>query len=249
MCAREWEHLPADLARGLSRFGRGEVWRKVGSRIRIRCGVWLQVWHSRMGSVARHRYLAWLLYGLKERVEAAGEPPAGDLILCGTACSDRGWQAVSFELSNVSGTTMRVQLLGYDAADVATLLAASECRVMLQITPQMKILVAVEPADFRRGIDGLARLRRERPAGIRWRVRRLCSQPQGDGAEGTDVRWPGLLALSQATLQRAVSPGGLAGSEEGAERLAAHQLPVLFSAGNPTQPAAAPDWRPVGPRA
>src|SRR5262249_9474551 len=30
--------------------------------------------------------------------------------------------------------------------------------VMLQITPQMKILVAIEPADFRRGIDGLARL-------------------------------------------------------------------------------------------
>ena len=29
---------------------------------------------------------------------------------------------------------------------------------MLQITPQMKILVAVEPADFRCGIDGLARL-------------------------------------------------------------------------------------------
>ena len=32
---------------------------------------------------------------------------------------------------------------------------------MLQITPQMKILVAVEPADFRRGIDGLARLCKE----------------------------------------------------------------------------------------
>jgi len=29
---------------------------------------------------------------------------------------------------------------------------------MIQITPQMRILVAVEPADFRRGIDGLARL-------------------------------------------------------------------------------------------
>ena len=29
---------------------------------------------------------------------------------------------------------------------------------MLQITPQMKIPVAVEPADFRRGIDGLVRL-------------------------------------------------------------------------------------------
>jgi len=29
---------------------------------------------------------------------------------------------------------------------------------MLQITPQRKILVAVEPADFRKGIDGLVRL-------------------------------------------------------------------------------------------
>ncbi len=33
---------------------------------------------------------------------------------------------------------------------------------MLQITPQTKVLVAVEPADFRRGIDGLAQLCRER---------------------------------------------------------------------------------------
>ncbi|GIW56488.1 MAG: hypothetical protein KatS3mg082_2892 [Nitrospiraceae bacterium] len=29
---------------------------------------------------------------------------------------------------------------------------------MLQITPHMRLLVAVEPADFRKGIDGLARL-------------------------------------------------------------------------------------------
>ena len=29
---------------------------------------------------------------------------------------------------------------------------------MLAITPQMKILVAIEPADFRKGIDGLVRL-------------------------------------------------------------------------------------------
>lgn len=32
---------------------------------------------------------------------------------------------------------------------------------MLQITPQMKVLVAVEPADFRQGIDGLAQLCRD----------------------------------------------------------------------------------------
>jgi len=29
---------------------------------------------------------------------------------------------------------------------------------MIQITPQMRILVAVDPVDFRKGIDGLARL-------------------------------------------------------------------------------------------
>ncbi len=32
---------------------------------------------------------------------------------------------------------------------------------MIQITPQMRILVAVEPSDFRRGIDGLARVCKE----------------------------------------------------------------------------------------
>ena len=32
---------------------------------------------------------------------------------------------------------------------------------MIQVTPHMRILVAVAPADFRRGIDGLARVCRE----------------------------------------------------------------------------------------
>ena len=32
---------------------------------------------------------------------------------------------------------------------------------MIQVAPQMRILVAVEPADFRKGIDGLAKLARE----------------------------------------------------------------------------------------
>ena len=33
---------------------------------------------------------------------------------------------------------------------------------MIQLTPQMKILLAIEPADFRKGIDGLAQLCRQR---------------------------------------------------------------------------------------
>jgi hypothetical protein len=34
-------------------------------------------------------------------------------------------------------------------------------RTMIQVTPHMRILVAVDPADFRKGIDGLARICRE----------------------------------------------------------------------------------------
>ena len=56
---------------------------------------------------------------------------------------------------------------------------------MLQITPQMKILVAVKPAVLRRGIDGLARLCQEslQPdpfVGAVFVVRNW----KGDGAEG-----------------------------------------------------------------
>ena len=29
---------------------------------------------------------------------------------------------------------------------------------MIQITPQMRVLVAIEPVDFRRGIDGLSQV-------------------------------------------------------------------------------------------
>lgn len=32
---------------------------------------------------------------------------------------------------------------------------------MIQITPQMRILVAIEPVDFRKGIDGMVRLCKE----------------------------------------------------------------------------------------
>ena len=35
---------------------------------------------------------------------------------------------------------------------------------MLQLTPQSRIFLAVEPVDFRRGIDGLAALCRQRLA-------------------------------------------------------------------------------------
>lgn len=120
---------------------------------------------------------------------------------------------------------------------------------MLQITPHMKIRVAVEPADFRRGIDGLAR---------------LCQQALGEdpfagtvfvfrNRRGTALKvlmydgqgfWLCHKRLSQGRFPWWPSAG--AGS---AQPLAAHQLLVLLAAGDPTHTGAAPDWRPVGPRA
>ena len=58
---------------------------------------------------------------------------------------------------------------------------------MLQITPQMKILVAIEPADFRRGIDGLARLCQEQLSHDPFLGGLRLSQSQRDGLEGTDL--------------------------------------------------------------
>ncbi len=123
---------------------------------------------------------------------------------------------------------------------------------MLQITPQMKVLVAVEPADFRKGIDGLAA---------------LCKTSlEQDPFAGTVFVFRNRRATAIKVLvydgqgfwlcQKRLSSGRFRwwpASDDRPEApvtatLAAHQLTVLFSAGNPTRTAAAPDWRPVGPR-
>ena len=121
---------------------------------------------------------------------------------------------------------------------------------MIQLTPQMKILVAIEPADFRKGIDGLGQLCKEAlgqdPFGgcvFVFRNRRATALKalvyDGQGfwlchkrlSEGRFRWWP-----------------SVPDQDAKAQALAAHQLSVLFSAGDPDRTAAAPDWRPVGPR-
>ena len=120
---------------------------------------------------------------------------------------------------------------------------------MLQITPQMKILVAVEPVDFHRGIDGLARLCQDslqnNPfAGvvIVFRNRRSTALKilMDDGLG---------FWLCHKRLSQGCFPRWPSGAEVITRRLAAHQLAVLLSAGDPTRTGAAADWLPGGPLA
>ena len=116
---------------------------------------------------------------------------------------------------------------------------------MIQITPQMKVLVHVAPVDFRAGIDGLCRICRDH---LHWdpfdgtvfvfRGRRGTSVKlliyDGQGfwlcqkrlSEGRFVYWP--QSRGDATCS-----------------LLAHQLTVLLMAGDPHSTRSADNWRPL----
>ena len=116
---------------------------------------------------------------------------------------------------------------------------------MIQVTPQMRILVAVEAQDFRKGIDGLARICRDRLAADpfcgalfvfrnRWgtAIKILVYDSQGFWlaqkrlSRGRFRWWPTRATAATATLE-------------------AHQLQRLIMAGDPAARDAAPVWRPV----
>ena len=116
---------------------------------------------------------------------------------------------------------------------------------MIQITPHMRVLVAVKHADFRCGIDGLARLCRAA----------LCEDPFSGAVfvfrnrRRTAIKllvydgqgfWMCYKRLSSGKLRWWPSH-----PDDAATPMQAHELSVLLSGGDPSATAAAPQWRSV----
>ena len=117
---------------------------------------------------------------------------------------------------------------------------------MIQVTPQMRILVAVEPADFRKGIDGLARvcretLRQDPFSGYVFVFGNRCRKAIKILVYDGQGFW-----LCQKRLSKGRFPWWPQQASAATEVLEAHQLTVLLSAGNPAAAKGAPAWRRVG---
>ena len=114
--------LPPDLVRGRSRFQAWRAQRKPGGRIPH--PLWAMAARlakahgvSRTAAVLRLDY-----YRLKKLAEpAAGEPLSSGPAFLELTSPVMVAKQCRFELDNGAGATMRVQLVGYDAADVEAL--------------------------------------------------------------------------------------------------------------------------------
>ena len=122
MGAIERGSLPADLEQARSRFQAWRARRKIGTRIpRMLWAVAVRL--AKANGVCRTAATLGLdFYSLKKRTESPATPrqPDGPAFVEFTAPAMVAKQC-QVELGNGSGATMRVQLLGYDAADVEAL--------------------------------------------------------------------------------------------------------------------------------
>ncbi|MFZ0549447.1 MAG: IS66 family insertion sequence element accessory protein TnpB [Steroidobacteraceae bacterium] len=116
---------------------------------------------------------------------------------------------------------------------------------MIQITPQMRVLVALDPVDFRRGIDGLSQVCRavlsEDPmAGTMFVFRSRAAKSIKLLVYDGQGFWLATKRLSQGKFRYWPA------SREGATApLLAHEFQTLIWGGNPSLAQAAPLWRRV----
>jgi transposase len=114
---------------------------------------------------------------------------------------------------------------------------------VIQVAPQMRILVAIESVDLRKGIDGLAQLCREK----------LGADPFSGcvfifrSRRATAIKVLAYDGQGFWMAQKRLSKGRFVWwptGKEAARTLQAHQAQLLLAAGNP-EAEAAPVWRRV----
>ena len=119
---------------------------------------------------------------------------------------------------------------------------------MIQITPQMRVRVAIEAVDFRCGIDGLAQRCRANLGADPFTGTVFVFRNRRQTAVKVLVYDGQGFWLCHKRLSRGRFQWWPRHDSQASQTLAAHQLQVLLSAGNPAGTQAPPDWRPVGPR-
>ena len=114
---------------------------------------------------------------------------------------------------------------------------------MIQITPPMRVLVAIEPVDGRKGIDSLARLYQDKLRADPFSGCRFVFRSR----RGTAIRILVYDGQGFWLAQKRLSKGRFVwwpNGKEAARVLQAHQAQLLLAAGNP-ETEAAPVWRQV----
>ena len=113
---------------------------------------------------------------------------------------------------------------------------------MLQITPQMRILVAVEPIDGRKGIDSLAQVCRQELQDDPFSGCMFVFRTRS----GHTIKVLVYDGQGFWVAQKRLSKGRFKWWPQGgkAQPLQAHQLQALFAGGDPGA-TGAPVWRPV----
>jgi len=116
---------------------------------------------------------------------------------------------------------------------------------MIQLIPQLKILLAINPVDFRNGVDGLAAL-----------CQKVLAEDPFSGAlfvfknrRGTALKMLCYDSRGFWLITRRFSQGRLrwwpTDEQSSVHSLEAHQLWVLLYNGLPDQAHFAPAWRPL----
>ena len=116
---------------------------------------------------------------------------------------------------------------------------------MIQVTPQMRIVLMIEPADFRKGIDSLCavcrRILREDPFSGHVFVFR--------NRKKTAIKMLVYDGQGFWLLQKRLSKGKFQwwpnNALEASTRLAVHELQLLIWNGNPSLCQVAPAWREI----